>query len=396
MQKELVLDSFLRLKQYVEKEEYKGWDPYDGLNSKVYQQIPFSNWKYPRWFWIQLFKRNPFNLRDLLRVPKDYNTKGIGLFLHGYCQLYKLSLNGIHEFGNPEELKEKIDFLGNLLIELRSPGYSGFCWGYNFDWQNRVFFQPKGTPTVVATSFVANALHEAYLVTKEEKYLNGILSSCKFICEDLNRTEYGNGKFIFSYSPLDKSQVYNASLLGARLLAQGYVYTKNEEWLDLSQRAVKTIMKLQDNKGGWVYGAANNQQWIDSFHTGFNLECISDYMNYTGDKSFEKELQKGTNYYLHNFFLTDGTPKYYHNHIYPIDIHSPAQFIITLIKLNKLEENIDLAEKVLNYTIHNMQDKEGYFYYQLKKGISSKIPYMRWAQAWMFYTFANFILIKTK
>ena len=99
MQKELVLESFIRLKQYVEKEEYKGWDPYDGLNSKVYQKLPFSNWKYPRWIWIQLFKRNPFNLRELFQVPKDYNTKGIGLFLHGYCQLYKHSLNGNYDFG---------------------------------------------------------------------------------------------------------------------------------------------------------------------------------------------------------------------------------------------------------------------------------------------------------
>jgi len=38
-----------------------------------------------------------------------------------------------------------------------------------------------------------------------------------------------------------------------------------------------------------------------------------------------------------------------------------------------------------------MQDKNGYFYYQLKKGISSKIPYMRWAQAWMFYALSEYL-----
>lgn len=39
-----------------------------------------------------------------------------------------------------------------------------------------------------------------------------------------------------------------------------------------------------------------------------------------------------------------------------------------------------------------MQDPKGYFYYQLKKNFNSKIPYMRWAQAWMFYAFTEFLL----
>jgi hypothetical protein len=30
-----------------------------------------------------------------------------------------------------------------------------------------------------------------------------------------------------------------------------------------------------------------------------------------------------------------------------------------------------------------MQDKEGYFYYQIYPLIINKIPYMRWGQAWM-------------
>lgn len=389
MQKELLLDSFLKLKQYVEKEEYKGWDPYDGLNSKVYQQFPFSDWKYARWFWIQLFKRNPINLRGILKVPKDYNTKGIGLFLNGYSKLYQLSLNGSKEFGSPEEIRKKIDFLGDLLIQLQSPDQPGACWGYNFDWQNRVFFQPKGTPTVVATSFVANAFHEAYVATKDGKFLKMLLSSCDFITQGLNRTHYQNGDFIFSYSPLDYSQVYNASLLGARLLAQGYNYSGNKEWLDLSKRAIKTIVSLQSEQGAWVYGVAKNQQWIDSFHTGFNLECIADYGKFTGDHSFQYSINKGLDFYLNNFFLEDGRPKYYHNKIYPLDIHSPAQLLITLIKTNQVNEHKKLIENIISFTIKHMQDKKGYFYYQLKPIISSKIPYMRWAQSWMFYMYSN-------
>ena len=54
--------------------------------------------------------------------------------------------------------------------------------------------------------------------------------------------------------------------------------------------------------------------------------------------------------------------------------------------------NRDLANKVLQWTVANMQDKKGYFYYQLKKGISSKIPYMRWSNAFMFNALTYYLL----
>ena len=48
----------------------------------------------------------------------------------------------------------------------------------NFDWQNREFYRPKNTPTVVATSFCGEALFKAYEITKNQDYLNCALSSC--------------------------------------------------------------------------------------------------------------------------------------------------------------------------------------------------------------------------
>lgn len=47
---------------------------------------------------------------------------------------------------------------------------------------------------------------------------------------------------------------------------------------------------------------------------------------------------------------------------------------------------------VLQLTIDNMQDKKGYFYYQLKQGISSMISYMRWSNAFMFNALSYYIL----
>lgn len=388
---QLFKDSFSNLKSYCEAQNFAGWDPYDGLNSKVFRALPFKHWDLARLAWIQGFKRSPINFRKLLLVPKEHNAKGIGLFLTGYCNIYKAQAqSGQTTFGTQAEIFDKINYLAELLLSLQSKGYFGACWGYNFDWQNRVFFQPATTPTVVATSFCADALFNAYEITGKKELLEIAISSCNFVISDLNRSFLMNDKFIFSYSPLDNSKVYNASLLGARLLARGYHFTKNNEWKELSLAATRTIVDKQSDDGSWIYGEADVQNWIDSFHTGFNLECIFEVMRYTENTSFSDSFTKGLEFYISQFFLADGTPKYYNNRTYPIDIHCPAQLIATLSRTNHIVLHQELADKVLNWTINNMQSSRGYFYYQLKKGMSSKIPYMRWAQAWMFYAFSEY------
>ena len=373
------LESFKKLKHYCETEGFKGWDPYDGLNSKVFKFFRLDKVQFFRLAWIQLFKRNPINLRTVMIVPKEYNPKGLGLFLTGYCNLYKTKPKA--------EYLEHINFLATKLIELKTPGFSGACWGYNFDWQSRAFFLPKETPTVVATSFIASALMDAYEITGNNEYLDVALSSAEFVMKDLHRTPKEEG-FIFSYSPFDDTCVYNASLLGSKLLARTYSYTKDEALLEVARGSVVACANVQRQDGAWIYGEMGIQDWVDSFHTGYNLECISEYQKYSGDTSFQSHIDKGLDYYLENFFLEDGTPKYYDNKTYPIDIHAPAQLVATLSRLGVLEEQKDLVSKVLNWTIEHMQDEKGYFYYQLKQGVSSKIPYMRWAEAWMFYAFS--------
>ena len=112
----------------------------------------------------------------------------------------------------------------------------------------------------------------------------------------------------------------------------------------------------------------------------------------TGDISFSDSIEKGFDFYLSNFFLPDGTPKYYHNKTYPVDIHSPAQLIVSLCRSGKLVEHRELAEKVLNWTIRNMQDPSGYFYYQKHKLFTNKISYMRWSNAFMFNALSLYLL----
>lgn len=370
--------SLEKLRKYCEKEGFKGWDPYDGLNSSVFQSIPFvrSN-RIARLIWIQLFKRSPINLRPLLGVKKGFNPKGLALFLSGYCALYKASPK--------EEYLQKIKLLCSHIQTLQSKGWSGACWGYNFDWQARAFFQPRNSPTIVATTFIGYALLDAYDILQEPGLLETVRSACDFILKDINRTHDKDGDFAFSYSPSDHTQVFNASLLGSRLLARVYSYTKEEILISEARKSVAFCCKYQQEQGQWAYGTLPFQQWIDNFHTGYNLECISEYQHYSGDTSFQNHLEKGLTYYLDTFFTAEGMAKYFSDSVYPVDVHAPAQLVVTLSRLKKMKEHTKVLDNVLYWTLSNMQDKKGFFYFQKKQSVTSRIPYIRWAQGWMFF-----------
>jgi hypothetical protein len=383
-----ILTSFDLLKDYCEREEFKGYDPYDGLNSKLFNKIPVvSKNRIARLVWIQAFKQSPVNLRYITGVNKGYNPKALGLFLSGYCNLY---------LKNPEQqYLDKILFFSKKLHELQNTQWAGACWGYNFDWQARAFFQPKNTPTVVASTFIASALLDAYEITKDDQLLKTARGTCDFILKDLNRTYDDKNNFAFSYSPLDKSVVYNASLLGSRLLSRVYSITNENELVEAAKKSVNYCCDHQREDGSWCYGTLPFHQWVDNFHTGYNLECISDYIKFSGDNDvYINNLDKGFKYYVNTFFTDEGIPKYYNNSVYPIDIHAPAQMVITLAKLGMFRNYKELMDKVLNWTIKNMQSEKGFFYYQVNKYFSSKIPYMRWAQAWMFYALSTYIKLE--
>lgn len=389
--------SFKKLKSYCEAEQFKGWDPYDGLNSKVFQAIPFFNKSsFFRMVVIQGFKKLPFNLRKIAMVPKMHNAKGLGLLLSGYCNLYntvKTTPTLATDFGTLREIETKINGLAELLISMQSKGYSGACWGYTFDWQSKAFFLPIHTPTVVATSFVVEALLSAYEITKNEYYLNTALSSANFILKDLNRIEKPNG-FMFSYSPLDNRAVYNATLLGTKTLALIYKYTGNEEYMKAARASAQAVCDEQNADGSFPHSDQVRNKWRDNFHTGFKLESLAIYQQCCKDESFNENIERGFCYWIENYFVSEtGLAKYYDNSTEndTVDLHCVAQAIPTIYKLNKFnKERTALMRKCLEWAINNMQSNNGYFYFQKKGKSINKICYMRWPNAWMFYGMSYF------
>ncbi len=158
---DFVWNSLTSLKKHVENENFRGYDPYDALISPLAKLLP-ENSRYPRIFLTQGIRRLPVNIRPLLGIKKGLNPKGLGLFLSGYVRLYSLTKD--------KSDRDQIENLFHILTELKSKGYSGDCWGFNFPWQNRNQLFPVYTPTIVNTSFIGHSLIDAYELLGESKY----------------------------------------------------------------------------------------------------------------------------------------------------------------------------------------------------------------------------------
>jgi hypothetical protein len=371
--------SLEKLRSWVEAEEYRGYDPYDALNSPLLRSLGATG-RYSRMILTQTLKHLPFNLRPLLGIRRGHNPKALGLFLWGYGKLYALDGSGRH--------LERIDRLLDLLEETGSRGWSGSCWGYNFDWQSRAFYLPRWTPTIVNTSFIGHALLDVYRLTGKERALHLALSVRNFLLADLNRTG-GREAFCFSYTPLDRTAIHNANLLGASLLIRLHRHCQEAPVREAALAALAHTLSFQREDGSWPYAETSYQAVIDSFHTGFNLQALSWFLEEKeGGERCREALERGKAYYRDNFFLPDGGPKYYHDRAYPLDIHSSAQAIVYFSRQG--EECRDLTDRLVRWMIDSLQDRRGYFYFRRTRFFTNRIPYMRWSQAWAFHALTEY------
>ena len=153
--------------------------------------------------------------------------------------------------------------------------------------------------------------------------------------------------------------MFNASLLGSRLLSYCFYYTQQEEYKRLAELSIKACCSGQREDGAWVYGMLPVQNWVDSFHTGYNLDALIAYQELTEDHAFNGYIEKGFDYYVNHFFEADGTPKYYDNRMYPIDIHCPGQLLITLTRLHKMKKYEELAQSKCNEIVARFRQLTG-------------------------------------
>jgi hypothetical protein len=367
--------AILKLLDFCQANDWAGYDPYDALNAKVLEALPFLNSRIPRIALTQALKRSPFNIRPFLFIPKVQNAKAIALFLAAFIKLSRAEEVNVGRL---------IPTMVDRLIALRSPGVPYWCWGYSFPWQTRTIIVPAGAPNLVCTTFVASALLDAYEQYQDSACLSMAVSASEYILNELywSRDGFAAG---FSYpQPSLQLEVHNANFLAAALLCRVYKHTGEEKFIASALRVARYSAVKQREDGSWWYAEGPSQRWIDNFHTGYNLCALRSIGRDSNTAEFDSSIRKGFDFYRGHFFREDGAVRYFHDRTYPIDIHCVAQSIITLVELQDLDSgNIPLARSVLQWAINRMWNDRGYFYYRVLRSGTIRTPYMRWSLAWM-------------
>jgi hypothetical protein len=371
-----------KLLAHCQANNWAGYDPYDALNSRIFTALPFLNTRVIRLAFTQALKRSPVNLRRLALIPKTQNPKAIALFLTALLNLERAS--GIRQDSLVKLMIEK-------LIALRSPGHSNWCWGYSFAWQTRKVLVPRGTPNLVCTTFVANALLDAYEQREEAQCLSMAASAAEYILKDLYWDDGALASFSYPL-PSIRKQIHNANFLAAALLCRIYKHTGEKKYLVPALKVARCSAEEQHADGSWFYGEMPSDQWIDNFHTGYNLCALKSISAYAGTDEFDSFVRRGFEYYRTHFFREDGAVRYFHDRTYPIDIHCVAQSIITLLEFQDLDPgNLPLAYSVFQWAMDHMWDDRGFFYYRILRSCTIRTSYMRWSQAWMLLSMSTLL-----
>jgi hypothetical protein len=276
-----------------EDRERMGYDPYDALNSSIFQKLPSRFLKLAS---TQLFVYSPIDARKLVRVEKGINPKLLGLELMSLCTLMKKG--PIKEKTFEIRSKKILD----LLEKCRSKDHKGISWGFNFPWQDLTRYSEPYLPTIVNTSTIGHGLLDLYELTNDENVLNICYEIRDFILSEINifRNEHG---ICFSYTPIDNNVVHNASLLGTSILAR----LDREEDHNKIKDVINFTLHYQRKDGSWPYSLnksnGNERMQID-FHQGFNIDClirIYNNENFRSEKLLES-ITRGADFYFNEQF----------------------------------------------------------------------------------------------
>lgn len=366
---------------FCEAEHYKGYDPYDMLNSYLPLQCTGHTISLLA---SQLNKRSPVNFRPLLGIKKDFIHKGMGLFLHAYTLLYTKTKN--------EEYLNKATFFYRWLIHNSSPDYEEKCWGLNYDYASSDGFFKKFSPSLVVTAFIFNAIFEYYQQIKNNAIKEVLLSAGNFVLNHIPVTQFSHSTCL-SYTPYKKDLCFNANALGSQMMAKLFYLTGDITYKNLATQSMNYIIEKQHADGRWNYSVHNGKERAQiDFHQGFILDALKDYCTFVqpADNKFITSYVKGLEFYYEKQFFPNGRSLWRLPKKYPVDIHNQSQGIITFSRAHDVDNKYpDFAAKIAAWTITHMFDKKGFFYYRVYPCYKNTINYMRWSQAWMLLALAH-------
>jgi len=372
-----------RIRRWGEAQDWRGYDPYDALNSPLAPYLTLGT-RLGRRGLTQVVKLSPLNLRPALRIRPAWNAKALALVASGYAHLGAARGD---ESAN-EQARRWLDWL----VE-SSTADRGLGWGYHFDVQTRFFSYPRGAPNVIATSFAAHALLDGRELLGEERFGEAALQACDFLATRL--LEEDGARAFFRYLPAERELVHNANVLACSVLARTATLLGRDDLAEPARRALLATLAAQREDGSWPYAEGEGHGWVDNFHTGYVLEGLAACEPVAPE--VRSYLEKGLDYWERELFLPDGTPKYFAGETLPIDAHNYAQAIETWLSVAGWRPGaLAAAERCATQLVERMLTAAGYIAFQRRRFWTSRVPYVRWTTAPAFRALARLELVQAR
>jgi hypothetical protein len=365
-----------RIRKWGETREWRGYDPYDALNSPAAPALTLGT-ALGRRVVTQAVKRSPVNLRPVLGIRPAWNAKALGIVASAYARLAAA--------GDASARPASLRILETL--EAQGPG-----WGYHFDVQTRFFRYAAGTPNTIATTFVAQAFLDAHELIGDERSGETALRAARFLVEKM--LVHGGRGAHFRYLEREDELVHNANLLACAVLARTARCLDAPDLVDCAAEALSTSLGAQRPDGAWPYSAGDAHGWVDNFHTGYVLESLSECALLVPGAG--EQLDRGFDYWERTLFLEDGTPKYFDNRTLPLDAHNYAQAIETWLAVaDRRRGALEHARRTAEMLIRDFLADDGHVRFQHGRWWSIGTPFVRWTTAPSFRALARLILARS-
>jgi hypothetical protein len=383
------------------------YDPYDAFGTR-----------YGRWARRLYYRKNPLGIVSTaplilmevlcpsargLFVSKDRFPTADAQLALAFLNLSDASGERTGRDGATHSWLEKATQLAKGLLEQNVPGYSGFCWGYPFDWQNVSGLMPKGTPHITATPYCYEVFTRLFDITGEQHYLDVARSIAVFVYKDLKDTPTANDSAASSYTPHDHSKVINASAYRSFVLFDAARRFQQPGYFEKAHKNLRFILQTQRPDGSWLYAIDSAPEaFIDHFHTCFVLKNLYKINRYLQNEEIARAVRIGYGYYRKALFDSADNPKTYaiapRLEIIQLEMYNVAE-AITLGSLLGEEnpEAFELAKTLVARLITQYQLRAGHWVTRIYRGgIRHKVPFLRWPQSQLFLALTNFLVATEK
>lgn len=381
-------DSLFKLDNWIINHGVSGWDIYDGLNSRLTQKLKNDILKIG---FIQFNKYSPINFRNCLKIERGVDLKGLAIISYAKILLYNITQNKLY-LNQYYEINDYL-FQKSLISKVGYHSWSSHYFPYTTLGGSNIYNE---IADIIITSRMLIQIVGGYKSVKSPYFMENSINISKFLIEKLYVINDDGGYFKYYDNRNNDVIVYNASAHALEALSELLSIYPSQEILTILQSTADYLLNNQKDDGSWNYSYDPITKKIDrqlDFHQGYMLDGLLAFLPYAHNKeAIYNAIIDGAGFYKNKLFRKDGRSFFRYPISYPIDIHNQAQGIITFSKLGAINnEYAQFAKTILDWTIENMQDPTGYYYYQKWPFITNKIPYMRWSEAWMMVALSTYI-----